>query len=98
VLSGAVTSVFGGVTLLWDIYQLKGGVQELAAGQLKEKQRGVQKKSSSFNMRLVYEPPLDRCVKGSVHRSAGIRLFLGLPDPFLRDTDPAPYPSIIKQK
>lgn len=32
VLSGAVTSVFGGVTLLWDIYQLKGGIQELAAG------------------------------------------------------------------
>ena len=33
VLSGAVTSVFGGVTLLWDIYQLRGGIQELAAGQ-----------------------------------------------------------------
>ena len=32
-LSGAVTSVFGGVTLLWDIYQLRGGIQELAAGQ-----------------------------------------------------------------
>ncbi len=32
VLSGAVTSVFGGVTLLWDIYQLRGGIIELAAG------------------------------------------------------------------
>jgi len=32
VISGAVTSVFGGVTLLWDVYQLKGGVQQLAAG------------------------------------------------------------------
>eukprot|EP00088_Acartia_fossae_P040437 TRINITY_DN42123_c0_g1_i3.p1 TRINITY_DN42123_c0_g1~~TRINITY_DN42123_c0_g1_i3.p1 ORF type:complete len:406 (+),score=119.44 TRINITY_DN42123_c0_g1_i3:84-1301(+) len=32
VISGAVTSVFGGVTLLWDVYQLKDGVKELAAG------------------------------------------------------------------
>jgi hypothetical protein len=32
VISGAVTSVFGGVTLLWDVYQLKDGVRELAAG------------------------------------------------------------------
>jgi len=32
VISGAVTSVFGGVTLLWDVYQLRGGVKELASG------------------------------------------------------------------
>ena len=32
VLSGTVTSVFGGVTMLWDMYQLKNGVKELAAG------------------------------------------------------------------
>ena len=32
VISGAVTSVFGGVTLLWDVYQLRGGVKDLAAG------------------------------------------------------------------
>jgi len=31
-LSGTVTSVFGGVTMLWDMYQLKNGVQQLAAG------------------------------------------------------------------
>jgi len=30
VLSGTVTSVFGGVTMLWDMYQLKNGVQQLA--------------------------------------------------------------------
>ena len=34
VISGAVTSVFGGVTLLWDVYQLKDGVKELAAGEV----------------------------------------------------------------
>ena len=33
VISGAVTSVFGGVTLLWDVYNLRGGVKELAAGE-----------------------------------------------------------------
>jgi len=32
VLSGTVTSVFGGVTMLWDMYQLKSGVQQLAGG------------------------------------------------------------------
>merc|ERR1712025_131081 len=32
VLSGTVTSVFGGVTMLWDMYQLKNGVQQLAGG------------------------------------------------------------------
>ena len=32
VLSGTVTSVFGGVTMLWDMYQLKNGVQQLASG------------------------------------------------------------------
>jgi len=32
VLSGTVTSVFGGVTMLWDMYQLKSGVQQLADG------------------------------------------------------------------
>jgi len=32
VISGTVTSMFGGVTLLWDVYQLKKGVRELAAG------------------------------------------------------------------
>jgi len=32
VISGAVTSVFGGVTLLWDVYQLKDGVRQLATG------------------------------------------------------------------
>ena len=32
VLSGTVTSVFGGVTMLWDMYQLKSGVEQLADG------------------------------------------------------------------
>jgi len=32
VISGAATSVFGGVTLLWDVYQLRGGVKDLVAG------------------------------------------------------------------
>ncbi len=49
-------------------------------------------------MRLVYKPPLDRSVKGSVYRSVGIRMFLGIPDPLVRGTDPAPDPSIVKQK
>jgi len=31
-ISGAVTSVFGGVTLLWDVYQLRSGVRDLVAG------------------------------------------------------------------
>jgi len=31
-ISGAATSVFGGVTLLWDVYQLRGGVRDLVAG------------------------------------------------------------------
>ncbi len=47
-------------------------------------------------MRLIYEPPIDRCVKGSMHRSVGIRMFLGLPDPvqLVQGMDP----SITKQK
>jgi len=32
VLSGTVTSVFGGVTMLWDMYQLREGVKKLAEG------------------------------------------------------------------
>eukprot|EP00092_Neocalanus_flemingeri_P085687 GFUD01107867.1.p1 GENE.GFUD01107867.1~~GFUD01107867.1.p1 ORF type:complete len:234 (-),score=74.02 GFUD01107867.1:81-782(-) len=32
VLSGTVTSVFGGVTMLWDMYQLRSGVKRLAQG------------------------------------------------------------------
>eukprot|EP00092_Neocalanus_flemingeri_P011069 GFUD01011917.1.p1 GENE.GFUD01011917.1~~GFUD01011917.1.p1 ORF type:complete len:326 (+),score=106.17 GFUD01011917.1:73-1050(+) len=32
VLSGTVTSVFGGVTMLWDMYQLRTGVKRLAQG------------------------------------------------------------------
>jgi len=31
-LSGTVTSVFGGVTMLWDMYQLREGVKGLAEG------------------------------------------------------------------
>ena len=32
VLSGTVTSVFGGVTMLWDMYQLKTGIQHIVEG------------------------------------------------------------------
>ena len=32
VLSGTVTSVFGGVTMLWDMYQLKTGVTQIVEG------------------------------------------------------------------
>ena len=32
VLSGTVTSVLGGVTMLWDMYQLKDGLAQLADG------------------------------------------------------------------
>ena len=32
VLSGSVTLVFGGVTMLWDMYNLKSGVRQLADG------------------------------------------------------------------
>lgn len=32
VLSGTVTSVFGGVTMLWDMYQLKTGLQHIVEG------------------------------------------------------------------
>jgi len=32
VLAGTVTSMFGGVTMLWDMYQLRSGVQRLAQG------------------------------------------------------------------
>ena len=31
-LAGTVTSVFGGVTMLWDMYQLRSGVQRLVQG------------------------------------------------------------------
>ncbi len=34
-------------------------------------------------------------IRVQLHR---IHVFLGLPDPLVRDTDPAPDPSIIKQK
>jgi len=32
VLSGTVTSVFGGVTMLWDMYQLKTGIRQIVEG------------------------------------------------------------------
>jgi len=32
VMAGTVTSVFGGVTMLWDMYQLRSGVRRLAQG------------------------------------------------------------------
>ena len=32
VLSGSVTLVFGGVTMLWDMYNLQSGVRQLADG------------------------------------------------------------------
>jgi len=32
VLSGTVTSVFGGVTMLWDMYQLKTGIKQIVEG------------------------------------------------------------------
>ena len=32
VLSGSVTLVFGGVTMLWDMYSLRSGVKQLADG------------------------------------------------------------------
>ena len=32
VLSGSVTSVFGGVTMLWDMYQLQAGVHQIVEG------------------------------------------------------------------
>ena len=32
VLSGSVTLVFGGVTMLWDMYNLKSGIKQLADG------------------------------------------------------------------
>jgi hypothetical protein len=35
---------------------------------------------------------------GSVTPVLRIHLFLGLPDPLVRDSDPDPDPSIIKQK
>merc|ERR1712098_109362 len=31
-LSGTVTSVFGGVTMLWDMYQLKTGIRQIVEG------------------------------------------------------------------
>jgi hypothetical protein len=46
-------------------------------------------------MRLVYEPTFNL----SVHRSVGIRMVLGLPDPdpLVRGTDPDPNLSIVKK-
>ena len=32
ILSGSVTLVFGGVTMLWDMYNLKSGIKQLADG------------------------------------------------------------------
>ena len=32
VLSGTVTSMFGGMTMVWDMYQLRSGIQKLAQG------------------------------------------------------------------
>merc|ERR1719394_1582550 len=32
VLSGSITTVFGGVTMLWDLYQLRSGVRSLVEG------------------------------------------------------------------
>ena len=32
VLSGTVTSVFGGVTMLWDMYQLNNGIKQIVEG------------------------------------------------------------------
>ena len=32
VLAGTVTSMFGGMTMVWDMYQLRSGIQKLAQG------------------------------------------------------------------